>query len=129
MKIYRQEQTGEGWFPIPLYNLSLSNCIQNTNFLYYTVVGIYFTKNMERKKKKNKYRKNKYRKEQIREGSFSIPRYNLPCQPVYQIQSFYLEYFRDIFDKTYSTQCMERKKSDHIEGRTNRRGLVLYSTI
>ena len=33
MNIYRQEQTGEGWFYIPQYNLSLSICTQNMNFL------------------------------------------------------------------------------------------------
>ena len=50
MNIYREEQTGEGWFSIPLYNLSLSTCIQNMNFLCYTVAEISLTKNMERKK-------------------------------------------------------------------------------
>ena len=31
--------------------------------------------------------------------------------------------------KKYSTECMERKKSEHIQGRTNRRKPVLYPTI
>ena len=30
--------------------------------------------------------------------------------------------------KNYSTECMERKKSEHILGRTNRRRLVLCPT-
>ena len=49
-KVYinREEQIGEGWFSIPLYNLSLSICIQNMNFLCYTVVEISLTKNIER---------------------------------------------------------------------------------
>ena len=51
MNIYKEEQTGEGWLSIPLYNLSLSTCIQNMNFLCYSVVDISLTKNMERKKK------------------------------------------------------------------------------
>ena len=51
MNIHRQEQTGENWFSILLYNLSLSICIQNLNFLCYTVVEISLTKNTERKKK------------------------------------------------------------------------------
>ena len=51
MNIYRQEQTGEGCFSTSQYNLSLSICIQNMNFLCYTVVEIFLTKNMERKKK------------------------------------------------------------------------------
>ena len=72
MNILGEEQIGEGRFSIPLYNLSLSTCIQNTNSLcfMYTVVEISLTKNMERKK-------NKYREEQIGESRFSIPRYNL----------------------------------------------------
>ena len=51
MNIYREDQTGEGWFSIPKYNLSLSMCIQNMNFQCYTVVEISLTKNIERKKK------------------------------------------------------------------------------
>ena len=51
MNIYRKEQTGEGWFSIPLYNLSLSTSIQNMNILCYTVVEISLTKNIEREKK------------------------------------------------------------------------------
>ena len=31
--------------------------------------------------------------------------------------------------KNYSTKCMERKKSEHIQGRTNRRRLDLYPKI
>ena len=31
--------------------------------------------------------------------------------------------------KNYSTKCMERKKSEHIQARTNRRRLVFYPTI
>ena len=31
--------------------------------------------------------------------------------------------------KNYSTECMERKKSEHIQARTNRRRLVLYPAI
>ena len=53
MNIYREEKTGEGWFSIPRYNLSLSICIQNMNFLCYTVVEISLTKNIERKKRTN----------------------------------------------------------------------------
>ena len=51
MNIYREEQTGEGPFSIPRYNLSLSTYVQNMNFLCYTVVEMTLTKNMERKKK------------------------------------------------------------------------------
>ena len=49
--IYWEEQTVEGRFSIPQYDLSLSTCIHNINFLCYTVVEISLTKNMERKKK------------------------------------------------------------------------------
>ena len=66
------------------YNLSLSTCIQNINFLYYTVVEISLMKNMERKKKE-------YREEQIGEGSFSIPQYNLSlstCIPNMKVDIF-----------------------------------------
>ena len=31
--------------------------------------------------------------------------------------------------KNYRTECMERKTSEHIQGRTNRRRPVLYPTI
>ena len=31
--------------------------------------------------------------------------------------------------KNYSIKCMERKKSEHIQGRTNKRRLVLHPTI
>ena len=31
--------------------------------------------------------------------------------------------------KNYSTECMVRKESEHIQGRTNRRRLVFYPTI
>ena len=78
VNIYRQEQTGEGWFSISLYNLSLSTFIQNMNFLCYTVVEISDEKYGEKEKK------NKYKEELIGEGSFSIPMYNLPlltCLP------------------------------------------------
>ena len=51
MNIHREEQTGEGPFSIPRYNLSLSTCIQNMNFLCYKVKEISLTKIMERKKK------------------------------------------------------------------------------
>ena len=51
MNIYRQEQTGDGWFSIPRYNLSLSTCIQNMNFLCYTVVKISLTKKYGEKEK------------------------------------------------------------------------------
>ena len=62
MNIYREEQTGEGWFSIPRYNLSLSICIQSMNSLCYTVVEISLTKNMERKKKRTITGKNKQKK-------------------------------------------------------------------
>ena len=48
--IYWEEQRVEGRFSIPEYDLSLSTCIHNINFLCYTVVEISLTKNMERKK-------------------------------------------------------------------------------
>ena len=41
MNIYWEEQTGEGWFFFPQHHLSLSICIQNMNFLCYTVVEIF----------------------------------------------------------------------------------------
>ena len=47
----------------------------------------------------------------------------------------FLNTFRDgdilntLVTKNYSTECMERKKSKNIQGRTNRRMLVLYPTI
>ena len=50
VNIYSEEQTGEGWLPIPRFNLSLSSCIKSMNFLCYLVVEISLTKNMERKK-------------------------------------------------------------------------------
>ena len=31
--------------------------------------------------------------------------------------------------KNYSTKCMEKMKSEHIQGRTNRRRLVFYPMI
>ena len=31
--------------------------------------------------------------------------------------------------ENYHTECMERKKSEHIQGRTNRKSLVLFPTI
>ena len=65
MNIYREGTN----ISFPLYNLSLSTCIQSMNFLCYTVVEISLAKNMEKK--------NKYREEQVELGSFSIPRYNL----------------------------------------------------
>ena len=38
--------------------------------------------------------------------------------------------FKDIFDKKkYSSKCMDRKKSEHIQGKTNRRRLVFYPKI
>ena len=71
MERKKSEHIQEGTnIPIPLYNLSLSTCLHNINFLCYTVVEVTFTKNMERKKKE-------YREEQTGEGSFSIPRCNL----------------------------------------------------
>ena len=93
MNIYREGQTGEGWLYIPQYNWSLSICIQNLNFLCYTVVEISLTKIWRERKRK------KYREEQTGEGLFSIPRHNLSLSTVYQIWSSILNRFGDIFDE------------------------------
>ena len=104
MNIYRKEPTS-----LSHYNLSLSTCIQNMNFLCYTFVEISLTKNMERKKK------------ELIQGRTN--RRRLILNPTIQlaIVNLYIKYevsilngFRDIFDKNYSTKCMERKKSEHI---------------
>ena len=42
-KKYEVENTGEGWLSILLYNLSLSTCIPNMNFLSYGRVKIALT--------------------------------------------------------------------------------------
>ena len=43
-EIYKEEQKGDSRFSTPRYNLSLSACIQNMNFLCYTVVEIPWAK-------------------------------------------------------------------------------------
>ena len=48
MNKYMKEQIGQSQFSISRYNLSLF-CIPIMNFLSYTVVEIYLTKNVERK--------------------------------------------------------------------------------
>ena len=81
-------------------------------------------KNMERKKKEQLYGST------VREGSFSIPRYNLQLSTCIPNMKFLSGIILEIsLTKNYSTECMARKKSEHIQGRTNRRRPVLYPTI
>ena len=88
---------GEGWFSIPRYNLPLSICTQNLNFLCYTVV-------------------NKYLYPIIQLVIVNLyTKYELPV----------LYSCRDIFDEKYG----EKEKKEQIQGRTNRRRLILYPTI
>ena len=47
---YKEVQKGQSRFSIPRYNWSFSFYIPNMNFLSYTVMGIFLTKNVERKK-------------------------------------------------------------------------------
>lgn len=51
MNKYRKKERGESQFSTPRQNLSLSKCTLNMNFLPYTVVEIFLTKNIEIRKK------------------------------------------------------------------------------
>ena len=53
MNMYREEQTGEGLFCDPQYNLSLSICIQNMNFVLYSCGDIFDEKYGEKEKRTN----------------------------------------------------------------------------
>ena len=83
MNIYREEQTGYGQFSIPLYNLSLSTCIPNMNFLCYITVGetSLTKKKVERKKKRTNTGKNN-RRRPILNPTIELVSH---CQHVYQI--------------------------------------------
>ena len=85
--IYMKEQAREGWSSISRYNLSLSTCIQNMNFMCYIVVEISLTKNIEIEKRTNT---EKNMKEKAHSKSHDT---TCHCQPVYQIRSFYVEWF------------------------------------
>ena len=70
------------------------------------------------------------KKEHTEHSPFSIPRYNLSlstCTPNMKFLS------QTVYDKSltknYRNECMERKKSEHIQGRTNWRRWVLYYAI
>ena len=116
MNIYREEQTMEGPFSIPRYNLSLSTCIQNMNSLCYTVVEIPLTKNMERKKKAQRQGRTNGRK--------------LILNPTKQlvIVNLYIKYevtifnsFGDIIDEKVlqDYRRMDGRKDGQTEGQTD----------
>ena len=79
---------------------------------------------MERKKKEQIQRRT------IRRRLVLYPTIQLVIVNLYtKYEVSILNGLTDIFDKNYSTESMERKKSEHIQGRTNRRRPVLYPII
>ena len=99
MNIYREEQTREGQFSIPPYNLSLSTCIQNMNFLSYTIVKISLMKDMERKKKEQKQRRTN-RRQPILNPTIQLVIVN-------KFEGSIIYGVGDIFEENYSTEYME----------------------
>ena len=95
VNIYTEKQTGEGWFSIPRYNLSLLICIQNMNFLCYTVVEISLPKHMERKKKEQKIKRKTNRRRLILYPTIQLVIVNLYTK--YEVSI--LNHFGDIFDE------------------------------
>ena len=94
MNIYREVQTEESCFTIPIYNLSLSICIQNMKFLWYTVVEISLTKKYGEKEKRIQGDTNRQR-------LILIPTIQLAIVKMYtKYKVSTLNGFRDIFDET-----------------------------
>ena len=79
---------------------------------------------------REKEKMDKYREEQTGESWFSIPRCNKSLS--FYIQNINLLYYtvaEKSITKNYSIDCMVRKKSGQIEGRTNRTEPVLCPKI
>ena len=73
---YKEDQTGEWLFSIPLDNKSLSACISYMNLLFVQLLRNFFYGKITILNAWRKRKKNKYKELNIREG-FSIPQYNL----------------------------------------------------
>ena len=144
--------TGRDKYLYPIMQLVIVNLYTNMNLLCYTVVEISLTKIWRERKK------NKYREEQTGEGLFSIPRYNLSLSTCMErkksehiqartnrrrlvlyltiqlvIVNLYTKYELPVLYSCGDTRIWRKiwreRKKEQIQGRTNRRMLILNPNV